>query len=375
MLSLDSRNPDDEAFSLSRWGETKLRSLVNYSILSHLNYDMLRKRYEAVVEAHPKTFEWVFQDLKGTTLSTWLKRGSGLYWICGKPGSGKSTLMKHILDDPRTKTSLETWARRDGTPDTPLIIATFFFWNSGTLQQRSQMGMLRSLLFQVCEQKPELLPIILPSVWLTQYGKYLANGPHVVWSQTWNTSMLMEAFKRLAIQQDVSCKLFFLIDGLDEFDGDHELLAELFNHISAKPAPGCKSAVKLCVSSRPYVVFQDNFEGCPMLKLQDLTVHDITLFVRDRFLGNGAFRKLAGREPETSTQLIDAVVSKSDGVFLWVFIVVKDLLKGIRGRDTITDLWRRLDALPRELEPLYIRIMSEIDPIYHIWSSKAFQIL
>ncbi|PVH69299.1 hypothetical protein DL98DRAFT_625614 [Cadophora sp. DSE1049] len=375
MLFLDGKTREEEAFTLSQWEEKKLRGLVNNSILYHLTYEMRPKRYEAVVEAHPKTFEWAFHDFDGTSLSTWLRSEHGLYWISGKPGSGKSTLMKHIFDDMRTKDYLETWARLDGTPDAPLIIASFFFWNSGTIEQRSQLGMLRSLLFQVFEQKPELLPIVLPSLWLKQYGKYLADGPHAVWSETWTLSMLMAALKRLTIQQEMPCKFFFLIDGLDEFDGDHEVLAELFNDLSMNLVPNSKSRVKTCVSSRPYVVFQENFAGSPTLNLQDLTLHDITLFVRDRFLGNGAFKKLAAREPAATSQLIQAVVSKAGGVFLWVFIVVKDLLRGIRNRDTIPDLWRRLDALPRELEPLYVRIMSQIDEVYLVWASKTFQLI
>ncbi len=160
--------------------------------------------------------------------------------------------------------------------------------------------------------------MVLPSLWLKQYGKYLTNGPARVWSEKWSSKMLMAAFRRLTSQQEVNCKLFFLIDGLDEFDGDHELLAEFWNDISRKVVPNSKSSVKLCVSSRPYVVFQENFEGHPNLKLQELTIHDITLFVRDRFRTNGAYKKLVVRQTTASNELIPAIVSKADGVFLWV---------------------------------------------------------
>ncbi|KAK0118369.1 hypothetical protein ONS95_012657 [Cadophora gregata] len=138
--------------------------------------------------------------------------------------------------------------------------------------------------------------------------------------------MLMAALKRLTSQQEMPCKLFFLIDGLDEFDGDHEVLAGFFNDMSKNFVQNSKSTVKICVSSRLYVVFQENFAGSRMLKLQDLTLPDIALFVRDRFLKDGTFKMLAAREPEATTHLIQAVVSKASGVFLWVFIVIKDLL-------------------------------------------------
>lgn len=32
----------------------------------------------------------------------WLEEGDGLYWIAGKAGSGKSTLMKYIASHPST---------------------------------------------------------------------------------------------------------------------------------------------------------------------------------------------------------------------------------------------------------------------------------
>jgi len=36
----------------------------------------------------------------------WLTHGTGLYWIRGLPGSGKSTAMKYIFDDVRTSKAL-----------------------------------------------------------------------------------------------------------------------------------------------------------------------------------------------------------------------------------------------------------------------------
>jgi len=99
-------------------------------------------RHEQVIDAYPTIFEWAFQDLpdesrRRANLASWLKRGNGLYWISGKRGSGKSTLMKHIYDDHRTRLCLERWAQMDESTPVPLLMGTFFFWNSGTLEQRS----------------------------------------------------------------------------------------------------------------------------------------------------------------------------------------------------------------------------------------------
>lgn len=129
------------------------------------------------------------------------------------------------------------------------------------------------------------------------------------------------------------------------------------------------------MSSRPWVVFKENFEGRPKLQLQDLTYDDIQKFVTGSFLANSAFRRLSLQDPLPMTELIQEVVTKAEGVFLWVQIVVRDLLKGIRNRDSVPDLWGRVVSFPREIEPLYRHIISQIDERYLLWASKAFQIV
>ncbi len=65
-----------------------------------------------------------------------LQRPGPLYWINGKPGSGKSTLMRFLFAHEMTKKQLEAWAG-DGVP---VVRAGFFFWTSGSREQRSQTG-------------------------------------------------------------------------------------------------------------------------------------------------------------------------------------------------------------------------------------------
>jgi hypothetical protein len=80
-----------------------------------------------------------------------------------------------------------------------------------------------------------------------------------------------ERFQFAAGAKEIPIRLCLLVDGLDEFDGDHEDLAELFGGIVGKGSPG----VKVCLSSRPLVVFKDTFSECPQLELQNFTFNDI----------------------------------------------------------------------------------------------------
>jgi NACHT domain len=368
-----------EMLHVSKSDEDRTRELVQNSILESLKYAAMSNRYESLPEAHPQTFEWAFHDSNDDNdswenLATWLKTGTGIYWIGGKPGSGKSTLMKHLYDDERTHRYLDQWARTGGTKDSPLRLATFFFWNSGSLEQRSQSGMLRSLLFQILSQQPDLIPIVFPEVWAIQYTKALYDQQDLLkWHEPWGLRRLLTAFKDALAQSMVAIKLCLLIDGLDEFDGDHEILADLFNEV-AGPSK-INSSIKICLSSRPWNIYRENFGHGPSLQLQSLTYKDIEKYVIDRFNANEPFQRLAKGDFQTAIKLQREIIAKAEGVFIWVYIVVRDILRSVRNRDSIPELWKRVQALPRDIEPLYDHIMSQIEPFYLPWSSRIFQIV
>ncbi|KAG6356861.1 hypothetical protein INS49_014735 [Diaporthe citri] len=76
--------------------------------------------------------------------------------------------------------------------------------------------------------------------------------------------------------------------------------------------------------------------------------------------------KLRGIMAPTDSQwLIEAIVNRCDGVFLWVFLVTKLLREGMTNRDRFPDLRRRLESFPRELRPFFRQILDSVEPIYH----------
>ncbi|KAH6698160.1 hypothetical protein BKA61DRAFT_530992, partial [Leptodontidium sp. MPI-SDFR-AT-0119] len=367
-----------EMLSVSGAVEQGLRDTVQRAILQSLSYAEMTGRYEAVNEPHPETFEWAFsaptEEQSWSDFSGWLKSGNGVYWMSGKAGSGKSTFMKRLVDDSQNRLYhlLRVWAR-----GSPLCVATFFFWNSGTRLQKSQLGLLRALLCQVLSQHPELIPTVFPKEWSTFYSNEIAeipDGSRVSPSSSplpWKLTQLKEAFRALSSQTTTPLKICFVIDGLDEFDGDdgdYEEMGQLFKEITDS------KQVKVCLSSRPWVVFEDLFDTDPNLKLQNLTYRDIERYVHDKFYLNRAFLKLTTREPAAGPALLKEIVEKAEGVFLWVKLVVRSLLDGIRNRDDLDDLWEQLRRLPKDLTLLYKRLLELVEP-YQKWASQAVQIL
>src|SRR5437762_2502178 len=68
---------------------------------------------------------------------TWLNQFPGLLWIKGKPGAGKSTLIKYALRETEKQQPLD------------YTVASFFFHGRGTSIQRTALGLFRSLLHQI----------------------------------------------------------------------------------------------------------------------------------------------------------------------------------------------------------------------------------
>jgi len=82
----------------------------------------------------------------------WLMSGQGLYWINGKAGSGKSTLMDYVNRHGRRLEYLEEWC-----PDRLLLTPSYFFWAAGSRLQKSIDGLLRSLIWQMLTECHELV--------------------------------------------------------------------------------------------------------------------------------------------------------------------------------------------------------------------------
>lgn len=145
--------------------ELEIRSSIDQNILDSLRFESMSARCEAIPEAYAKTFEWIFQEPAAqnpvrpwSSFNKWLLNGSGVYWLSGKAASGKSTLMRYIYESKETHRLLALSAH-------PAQISTciIYFWSSGTLEQRSQSGLLRSLLFGMLNRHRKLIPVALPS--------------------------------------------------------------------------------------------------------------------------------------------------------------------------------------------------------------------
>jgi hypothetical protein len=370
-------NPDSEDSETEEAHDQK----INAAVLHALNFSARTHRQYEIAETYQQTFEWIFAPQHGqgeahvtssgearpwSNFVEWL-RGEGnstrVYWINGKAGSGKSTLMRFIANHGETERHLRHWAG-----DADLQVCSFFFWNSGTGLQHSRQGLLRSLLFLTLKKRPELTRELFSAEWKETVETEERWGN--IYQRLWDIPVrrLEQVFNHLIQLATDDFRLCFFIDGLDESKEGPEELMGIMNDAARSPF------VKICLSSRPWLLFEEAFESTSSLRLQDLTYEDIKLYVREKLQRDSKMKRLERVNPDGASSLVRNIVTKANGVFLWVNIATKSLLAGLRNWDDISDLQRRLDELPSDLNALYSHMLDRIEPLYFLQASKIFQI-
>ncbi|KAK3326017.1 hypothetical protein B0H66DRAFT_530023 [Apodospora peruviana] len=323
--------------------------------------DLLRAAMQKkLVAMHNRN--WIFRDdsdpsRKTAHFSQWMKSDldSNLFWITGKAGSGKSMLVKYVSDfkskgggATTCRGYLTKWAGAS-----TLITASFYFWASGAAIEGSQKAMFSSLLFQLLQETPEVIPRIAPAIlWESACLFNTPFGDH--WTEDSLGQLLLDAVRELLGEARRRAKT-----------GWTSLAV-----IRVRLYPLLRSSWWYPTSS--YV-----FQVDPGLSLGTLTAADRacgTLWCHT-LTKNEGFMRLKKREPAYADTLMHQITDKSSAVFLWVSIVVKLMLSGLSNDDRIRDLENRLNSLPPHLEQLYEKILRDLDPFYFEHVCQYFKLM
>jgi hypothetical protein len=335
---------------------------THQKFLDVLYYPEMFARQESIRRRSPGTYDWVSsgevpnlddwdssgwirlstpemdKELRGR-ISCWLRNTdkNPLFWISGKPGSGKSSLVSFIMGDRRTKECMRPWAGGRGPH-----IFSFFFWKPGSSLQKTMLGLRRSLLWQLCKAKPVIIE------------KLLSQDPTLLYSPCTDNKLAIALDLALSHYRDES--VLFLIDGLNECEGNQDdLLDELHGTRFGHHGTQFGQRNKICFSSRPEEALRRRLETLPSVRLQDMNNNDIFEYAKAK-LRTGGNRGL---------NLASHVAYHAEGVFLWTVLVCDSLSAGVIARDDEKTMLRRLRAYPRGLDDLFDRMFSDIEEVHH----------
>ena len=211
---------------------------------------------------------------------------------------------------------------------------------------------------EILRKCPKLIPIVCPH-----------RSDSATCADPWDITELSETLERLVKQRELSAKFCFFVDGLDEYEGNHHDIITLLNVMT-----NC-SDIKSCISSRPWNVFEDAYghESHLKLYLQDLTRNDIEICVRNGLESHNMLMTFSDDEKEEYRNLIEEIINRSQGVFLWVFLVVKSLGEGMTNGDSIFHLQRWLRSLPVDLEKFFQHILQQVEDLYQQDMARTFR--
>jgi ankyrin repeat protein len=296
--------------------------------LRSLSFSTIDDRQHNIALPHQGTCDWLFETAQ---FQQWRDRNNllshnGVLWIKGKPGAGKSTLMKHTLFYCQ-KTFKD------------YIIAVYFFNARGNELEKTSLGMLRSLLYQLLDHNPLLCNRFIP-MFLDKQKKH---GNDWEWQLGELKSFLLSEIKKFQPKP-----LLLLIDALDECNEVEVREVVSFLESISVNAVGAKTPLNICLSSRHY-------PNISMEKRLELTVEwekghnrDIALYVQ---------YKLRIRDKEIEEELLQ----KAANIFMWVVLVV-EMVNQAYDHGQTRAMRNKLREVPSDLDEVFWILLGKDYP-------------
>ena len=308
--------------------------------LQSLEFHGMANRQDLIETSYPDTLHWIWTR-PHIRFKEWLQSGTGLFWIAGKAGSGKSTIMKHLADTPSISLKLQNQEAITGK-GRDVVVAACFLDYKGPRMAKSAEGKLRTLLYHVVSLRSNLFHAVEE-----EFRRIKQQRGGIIWNLR-----ILEICLLAIIQHSPQTRFFFLVDALDEYEGEDAVVAELFTSISK----ACTKNLQLCVSSRPHIDFLEQLDPSEMLLMENETGDDIRKYT------SGIFEKFIQRHGDTYRTLVNQIIVHAQGLFIWVKLACRELLRAAKRGEDIESLLRRLKGMPQELDDIYQRILDQLDP-------------
>ncbi|KAH9068102.1 hypothetical protein EDB83DRAFT_2595581 [Lactarius deliciosus] len=285
------------------------------------NYNIAREAY------HDGTATWFIQ---GATFREWEVTGS-LFWIYGKPGSGKSILCSSIIKEVTRLC------------DAGLATMAYFYFDFKDTAKRDARAALSSLLVQLCYQSDPCSDI-LGRLFSGHQDMFVhpKNGP-----------------------------TYIILDALDECPksagtpSPRESVLKLVGWLTKLGYPN----LHICVTSRLEADIECNLRPlashCMSLHDESGQQEDINSYIISFMKTDTNTCKWKQEEKDL---VINRLTQSANGMFRWVFCQLDSLRRCLPGR-----IRRALGELPSTLDATYERTLLDIDEQNWAYAYRLFQ--
>ncbi|KAM0719292.1 hypothetical protein Q7P37_005197 [Cladosporium fusiforme] len=259
------------------------------NLMNALKFDQMDLRRAVIEPAHARTCRWIFDTpeyarWRNTSL---LHSHRGVLWIKGKPGSGKSTIMKCILES--TSDNMSAYK-----------VLSFFYNARGGALERSVEGMYRSLIYQVLRHMSKM-----PKRYTSKMPNSIALLLSVSQDQEWAVETLKDIFLSALLSLKGERWVCF-IDALDEGIDQDDIrdMVTFFGRVTTS-AKRRSVVFDACFASRHYP--RITIPSCEAIIVEDQEEHQKDI---RRYIGE----TLTSDQGETRIDLINTLSSLPAGL-------------------------------------------------------------
>ena len=289
----------------------------------------------------PGTLKWLWEDKTGFV--NWTSQMKGIHWITGRPGSGKSVLMGELA----------AWCHQNFSKTH--IVISYFVGNHSGSSESSAHNLLSRLLEHILRTRPDCLKTINHL-----YDEVVSKSHYELTGVQWSLDDLKNAVKQLLTNGPQSLNILLLIDAIDECTDIS--LQDTIDYLETLVAPSCNASAKICFSCRRVpgdrISILGRYAG---FVLEDKNSFDIVTFISQKFetLDIDDFQ-------DEFQQLKQEMIRKSDGIFLWVELVLQEVVSEFRAGSTVAELKTIIQQTPKDLNRLYESLIEKVDSRYQL---------
>ena len=288
--------------------------------MKSLKFPQLDERLATVKPPHGNTYLWI---LNHPTLRQWqdsdyIPEEHRMLWIKGHPGAGKSTLMKFAFHAVHGSAAGST------------LVASFFFNARGSDLEKSVLGMYQSLLWQLLDRFNDLQAVF-------DNNSLLSRNRDIC------SLVELQGLLRSSVLGLEGRSIIWFIDALDECE--QEEVADMVLYFGELVKSALDKCVNLgiCFSSRHYPAISIQRSRELVLDGNPDHTKDLRTYIEDR---------LQVDDPN----IVDKVLKRASGVFLWVVLVVEILNKESLSAGFVVK--KRLEEVPKTLRGLFREVLG-----------------